>query len=226
MYNKIMQAIILAAGKGERMESLTIDTPKPLLKYDGKSLLHWKLDNMPDEIDEVIIVIGYFGKKIQETFGNSYKNKKITYVWDKEIKGTAMALWQTKDLLRGNFLVMMGDDLYGKEALLNAGKENWSITVKKVPHEHNGGRIELDEHGKLVNFLTAEKYRAKYTDNDYVFTGLYSLGEEIFDYPLVKMKTKDEWGLPQTLLQIVPNIDLKILETTYWNQITTSKDLK
>ena len=137
-----------------------------------------------------------------------------------------MALWQTKDILKGNFLVMMGDDLYNKEAFLNATKENWSITVKKINTEDNASRIELDKDGKLINFLTANKYREKYNDAGLAFTGLYSLNENIFNYPMVKMQTKEEWGLPHTLLSIVPYIDLKIIETDFWLPITSNYDLQ
>ncbi|MFA6269914.1 MAG: nucleotidyltransferase family protein [Candidatus Paceibacterota bacterium] len=221
-----MQAVILAAGKGKRMGNLTLDTPKPLLKYKDKSLLHWKIDNLPDIIDEVILVVGYLGENIKKIFGDIYQNKKIYYVQDQEIRGTGKALWQARDLLKGNFLVMMGDDLYSKEAFLNASAETWSLTVKKVPRENNSSRIELDEHGKLKNFITAEKYREKYNDEGYAFTGLYTLNQDVFKYPLVKMKKKEEWGLPQTLLQAIPKIDIKILETDFWKQITTPEDLK
>ena len=208
------------------MGNLTLNVPKPLLKYNGKNLLQWKLDNIPESVYEVIIVIGYLGEKIQETFGNSYQNKKISYVWDKEIRGTGMALWQTRDVLQENFLVMMGDDIYSKTAFINASKEIWSITVKKVDRENNSSRIELDETGKLKKFLTVKEYREKFDDGGYAFTGLYSLNKKIFDYPLIKMRTKDEWSLPYTLLQATTDIDLKILETDFWKQITVSEDLK
>lgn len=207
------------------MEDLTRDTPKPLLNFNGKSLLQWKIENLPDLVDEVIIVIGYLGDKISSTFGNFYSNKKITYVWDKEIKGTGMALWQTQDILKERFLVMMGDDLYSKQALEQAAFESWSITVKEVSHNNNSSRIETDENGRLVGFLTADRYREKYSDGGLAFTGLYSLSKPIFDYPLVKMKTKDEWGLPQTLLQAVKDFDIKIIKTDFWIQITSPQNL-
>lgn len=221
-----MQAVILAAGKGERMGNLTTDTPKPLLEYKEKSLLEWKFDALPENISEIILVIGYLGERIQEKFGDSYKGKKITYVWDKEMKGTGLALWKTRDVLKEKFLVMMGDDIYDEKALENATKEDWSITVMKVPFDSDTSRIETDKNGKLINFLTALKYREKYNDNGLAFTGLYSLRKEIFDYPLVKMKTRDEWGLPQTLLQTTQDISLKILEANFWKPITSPEDLK
>ncbi len=220
-----MQAVILAAGKGTRMGELSIDTPKPLLIYKGKTLLHWKIDALPPNIDEVIIVIGYLGEQIQKTFGSIYNNKKITYVWDKEIKGTGMALWQAKDVVKDKFLVMMGDDIYDRETFYKASQTEWSITVKKVSREDNSSRIEKDKNGKFINFITAEKYRSSYQDGGYAFTGLYTLSKKIFEYPLIKMKTKDEWGLPHTLLGLIKNFDIKIIETDFWKQITTIEDL-
>lgn len=221
-----MQAVILAAGKGTRMEHLTNGVPKPLLKYNEKSLLQHKIEDLPDSVEEIVMVVGYLGEQIKKEIGDFCKNKKILYIEDKEINGTAMALWQAKEILRDHFLVIMGDDIYSKEAFLNASKELWSITVKKIEPNHPASRIELDEKGRLVGFITADKYRLNHSDGGYAFTGLYSLGKEIFDYPMVKMSTKDEWGLPHTLLQVVPKIDLKILETDYWKQITSPKDLK
>jgi len=60
-----MQAIILAAGRGTRMGELTNDLPKPLLKISGRPILEYTLANLPREIDEVILVIGYHGHKIK-----------------------------------------------------------------------------------------------------------------------------------------------------------------
>lgn len=220
-----MQAVILSAGKGTRMGEMTKDFPKVLLEYKNKTLLEWKLEIMPENISEIVVVIGPYGNLIQDKFGESYNGKKIIYITEHESKGTAYAVWKAKDVLKGKFLVMMGDDLYSKESLEKACQFNWSITVKKVERDHEGSRIELDEKGNLIGFLTASQYREKHTDNGFVFTGLYSMDKEIFDYPLVKMKTKEEWGLPQTLLQVLPNKKIEILETDFWKQISEPEDL-
>lgn len=220
-----MQAIILSAGKGTRMGEMAKYVPKVLLEYKNKTLLEWKLGIMPENISEIVVVIGPYGNLIKDKFGKSYNGKKITYITENESKGTGFALWKAREVLEGKFLVMMGDDLYSKESLEKACESNWSITVKKVEREHEGSRIELDENGNLIGFLTADQYREKYTDGGFVFTGLYSIDTEIFDYPLVKMKTKEEWGLPQTLLQVLPNKKIKILETDFWKQISKPEDL-
>src|SRR5437773_1914053 len=102
-----MQAVILCSGHGTRMGELTKDTPKPLLKIKGKTLLEYKLERLPEVVDEIILNIGYLGGKIKAEIGPNFNGKKVTYVEDKFIQGTAKALWQAKDILRGRFLVIM-----------------------------------------------------------------------------------------------------------------------
>ena len=57
-----MKAIILAAGRGTRMGNLTEEIPKPMLLYKGKNLIEYKIDILPEEINEVLIVVGYWIK--------------------------------------------------------------------------------------------------------------------------------------------------------------------
>src|SRR5437016_4983418 len=109
-----MQAVILAAGHGTRMVELTQSVPKPMLTVAGKPLLEYKLDALPEKIDEVIIIVGYLGGVIQKHFGGLYDNKRILYVEQEKLDGTAGALWCAKDILHDRYLVMMGDDIYAK----------------------------------------------------------------------------------------------------------------
>src|SRR5215212_8859235 len=109
-----MQAVILAAGRGTRMVELTTEVPKPMLEVSGKTLLEYKFDALPEEVAEVIIIVGYLGSVIQRRFGGEYKGKKLFYVEQEELNGTAGALWHAKDILKDRFIVMMGDDIYTK----------------------------------------------------------------------------------------------------------------
>jgi len=108
-----MQAVILAAGEGIRLRPLTLDKPKPLVKIDGKTLLEHNLDQLIGLIDEVILIIGYKGDMIKEYIGSEYQSMKIKYIEQKEQLGTGHALMQAKKLIKGKFLVLMSDDLYG-----------------------------------------------------------------------------------------------------------------
>jgi len=76
-----MKAMILAAGRGERMRPLTDTLPKPLLEVKGKPLIVWHLENLArNGFKEVIINIAHLGYKIPELLGDGSKwNLYITY---------------------------------------------------------------------------------------------------------------------------------------------------
>jgi UDP-N-acetylglucosamine diphosphorylase / glucose-1-phosphate thymidylyltransferase / UDP-N-acetylgalactosamine diphosphorylase / glucosamine-1-phosphate N-acetyltransferase / galactosamine-1-phosphate N-acetyltransferase len=72
-----MQAVILAAGRGTRMNELTTAVPKPMLDVGGKPLLEYKINALPPEVEEVILIIGYRGNVVRAHFGGSYNDKHI-----------------------------------------------------------------------------------------------------------------------------------------------------
>ncbi len=67
-----MKAVILAAGRGKRMMPLTTDTPKPLLKVAGKTLLDHTIGLLPTEVTEIVVVVNYLGEQIVEYIKKNY----------------------------------------------------------------------------------------------------------------------------------------------------------
>ena len=66
-------AMVLAAGRGERMRPLTDATPKPLLTVHGKPLMQWHLEALArDGFGRVVVNTAWLGEQIQETFGSVY----------------------------------------------------------------------------------------------------------------------------------------------------------
>ncbi len=219
-----MQAVILAAGRGTRMKELTEGTPKPMLRVDGVTLLHHKLAELPELVDEVIFIIGYHGEKIREAFGDSYEGRKISYVEQKELNGTAGALWAAKDLLTDRFLVMMGDDLYSKEDVISVAETpDWAILVSPTEHMASGGRVIVED-GKVVRIEEGD-----YTGQAGLMnTNMFALDTRVFEYPMVpKSAGSSEYGLPQTVLPaaVSAGISLHALNATFWYQITSPEDL-
>jgi len=49
---------------------------------------------------------------------------------------------------------------------------------------------------------------------------------EIFNYELEKLSGREEWGLPQTLVKAAQDYDVKIIPTTFWQQLTDVDDVK
>lgn len=219
-----MQAVILAAGRGTRMGKLTKNTPKPMLKFKGKNLLEWKIEMLPKEIDEVILVVGYKSDVIKKYFKDNFNGRKISYVEDLKLTGTAHALWCAKDMLKDKFIVMMGDDIYSKESIAKCAKTPLSICCKVVEINEPGGRV-LIKNNNLNGFITQEKNLKLKKPSNLAFTGMYCLTKEIFKFKPVKLKTVDEWGLPQTLLKLTKKNRIRIVKTNEWKQISSPEDL-
>src|SRR3989344_6983516 len=122
-----MQAIILAAGIGKRMRPLTLRKPKPLLSVAGKPVLKRTLDQLVGLVDEVILVVGYKGKMIEDHFGSSYRRMRLRYVWQRNPLGTGAAAKRALPYLRGDFLLLYGDDLYERKDIQKVLKKRPSI---------------------------------------------------------------------------------------------------
>ncbi|MFA7636886.1 MAG: sugar phosphate nucleotidyltransferase [Monoglobales bacterium] len=110
-----MKAIILAAGKGKRLLSETMNMPKVLRLAAGKPLIGHVLDNI-DFIDpkDIVIVAGYKREMVFETLGDKY-----TYAVQDEQKGTGHAVMMAKEAFKGyngDVIILYGDmPLFKKE---------------------------------------------------------------------------------------------------------------
>ena len=107
-----MKAMILAAGRGERLRPLTDKTPKPLIKVAGKSLIEYHLQNLSAAgFKEIVINTAWLAENIHHQLGNgeSY-GVTIQYSDEGEALETAGGIINALPLL-GNkpFLVVNGD---------------------------------------------------------------------------------------------------------------------
>jgi MurNAc alpha-1-phosphate uridylyltransferase len=69
-----MRAMILAAGRGERMRPLTDTTPKPLLKVAEKSLLEYHLEHLVAAgFIDIVINLAYLGGQIEQALGDGHR---------------------------------------------------------------------------------------------------------------------------------------------------------
>jgi MurNAc alpha-1-phosphate uridylyltransferase len=107
-----MKAMILAAGRGERMRPLTDHTPKPLLKVGGKSLISWHLERLAAaDFQDIVINHAHLGEQIESALGDgSQWGVRIQYSPEKIALETAGGIANAMPLL-GNapFLVVNGD---------------------------------------------------------------------------------------------------------------------
>ncbi len=122
-----MKAVILAAGKGIRMKPLTNETPKPLLKVNGKVLIDHVLEALPYEIKEIIIVVKYLGDQVKDHVGDENRWRTITYVEGSD-KGNSYSFLAAGEHLKDErFLLIYGDEIPNRTNINNCLREHLSV---------------------------------------------------------------------------------------------------
>lgn len=212
------------------MGELTKEIPKPLLVINGKNLIAWKLDALPSEITEVLIVVSHKAEVIRTVFGETYTApsgvKKITFVEQGEPRGTADALWAAQKYITDPFISMMGDDIYNSSDIQNIVNEpGWAMTTthaQSFPHVLD---VVADENG----FLKEVFYDTEGNRGDILLdVCLYKFTPDVFKAPLVKLETKDEYGLPQSVISyaLSQKIPVKVLQATQWIKVNSPADIE
>ena len=215
-----MKAVILAAGKGTRMQPLTFEKPKPLLTVADKTLIEHNLEQLNGLVDEVIIVIGYKGEMIRKHLGDKFKDIKISHVEQKEQLGTGHAIMQAKDFVKGRFIVMMGDDLYFRKDIENCIKYDLSILVKKVKDPSSFGVI-VKEGDKVKEIVEKPKEFV----SDLANTALYVFDERLFSaLENSKKSSRGEYELIDAVNVLASDITVVIANN--WIPICYPEDLE
>ncbi len=148
-----LSVIILAAGKGTRMQSAK---PKVLQTLAGKSLLGHVLDTCDQlTVDDTIIVYGFGGEQVQTHINKQYAHLPITWVAQTEQLGTGHAVKVTlTDLPKeGQSLILYGDvplvSCQTLTALKSANTHGMSMLTLTVENPFGLGRIKRDKEGNI-----------------------------------------------------------------------------
>ncbi|MBI2405389.1 nucleotidyltransferase family protein [Candidatus Gottesmanbacteria bacterium] len=173
-----MKAIILAAGKGERMRPLTLKTPKPLLKVNGKSIIDYVLGSFGPEIDEVIIVVKYLGSQIKKYIGEKNRGMKVRYALG-SVKGSASSFMATKKYLKSErFLLIYGDEIPDPIDVKNCLAKDLSILVFTSKNPQANGIAFLKKDGTIRKIIE----KPKSPKSNLAVDGVMVLNTDMFDY--------------------------------------------
>lgn len=220
-----MKAVIFAAGKGTRLGSLTKNIPKPLLKINNSPILEHTLLSLPLEITEVIMIVGYLGDKIKNYFGDDFNGRKIVYVRQDELLGTAYALRLARQYLKNEekFMVLNADDIYKTKDLKRCMNDSLVFGVcNTVNPSGHFWTIKVDGNNVIEGMekpLDDKKKRL-------IGTGVYVLDKRIFRFKPVKIKNGNEYGLPQTIFKMAKKYTIKAFLMDSWLPINTLYDLR
>lgn len=124
-----MKAIILAAGRGSRLENLTSDVPKCLIKLNGKSLLNYQLEALKGAgINEIGIVVGYLAHKINHNGLIYFKNERWSQT-NMLFSLTCAKKWLESDA----FIMSYSDIIYNSSVINSLASSDGDIVVPYNP---------------------------------------------------------------------------------------------
>ena len=111
-----MKGLILAAGDGGRLRPLTLQTPKVLLDAGGYPLIHYPINALRSAgVDELAVVVGYQGAKVEATLADAYPEVTFLYNEDHE-GGNALSIGVARDFMQDeSFVLCMGDHPIGPD---------------------------------------------------------------------------------------------------------------
>jgi MurNAc alpha-1-phosphate uridylyltransferase len=146
-----MRAMILAAGRGERMGVLTQHTPKPLLRLNGRYLIEYMILNLQQaNITEIIINVAYLGDQIIAALGDgSQYGVTITYSKESERLETGGGIFKALPFFKGQpFVVVSGDIVtdFPMHTLPHDLKAYAHLVMVDNPDFHAQGDFGLQHH--------------------------------------------------------------------------------
>ena len=168
-----MKAMILAAGRGERMRPLTDTTPKPLLEVQGKPLIVHHLEALARAgFTEVVVNLSWLGEQIRERLGDgSAFGVSIEYSEEPEALETAGGIRQALPLLGDRFAVVNADVFtsYDFARLRDSDASAHLVLVTNPDHNRDG------------DFSLADGLVGNHGDPLYTFSGIACYRRRFFD---------------------------------------------
>lgn len=181
-----MQTLILAGGFGTRLRNIVKDYPKSMAVVNNKPFLEYLvLQLKKHSIIDIILSIGYLGKKIKEYFKDGTKwGVNIKYSEEDRSLGTGGALRLAQRIIKeDNFLVLNGhsylDIDFGKLIKFHENKRAIAtIALVAVDNPKRYGLVEIADDGQIIEFVEKEKNSGLNLING----GVYVFSREIFDF--------------------------------------------
>lgn len=197
-----MKAVLMAGGRGTRISSIVSDIPKPMIKIQGVPVLEHEIECLKAQgFNDIIITVSHLGEQIKDYFGDGSGispvtgrpfNVKISYFFEKEPLGNAGALFQIKDQLTEDFLLLNADILFDVDfkRFVEYHKEKGGlVTLFTHPNNHpfDSGLVITGENGSVIQWLTKEDERPEYYKNC-VNAGLHVVSPELLNQKIETQK--------------------------------------
>lgn len=211
---EIPQVVILAGGLGSRLGSITEKVPKSLIEVNGVPIITRILDWAFEQgCRRCLILTGHLG----EMFENYEHELDLTFVREPKPLGTGGALWNARDQLENEFILLWGDDYHpiSYSSLINSHRQNNALLTMTVTEEHQSMNLRY-ENGKVIEYNKSSPSKN--------FNG-YEAGTSIVDKEVIETYGKNgKWSWEETVYPALSGeITAHIDNTKFWDMGTPER---
>ena len=177
-----MEAIILAGGKGTRLQSVVSDVPKPMAPVNGKPFLEYVMNHLADfGISRVILSVGYKHKCIMEYFKHEYRDMEIEYAVEEKPLGTGGAIKLALGKCNEDRVFILNGDTFfdvdykAMRAFSESAKSPLVMAVCEMENFDRYGSLDI------VNGHVAAFKEKKFCSKGFINGGIYDVSRYILD---------------------------------------------
>jgi len=207
-----MQAVILAAGRGTRIQPLSASAPKPMLPAGDRPIAAHVADAAVDAgADELVFVVGYEADVVRDYFGTTYRDTSVTYAVQEEQAGTADAVRTAAPHLDGDFAVLNGDNLYDPADVATLFERGPSVAAVHRPDPSSYGVLSTDD-----GCVTDIREKPDDPESTLVNAGAYVFPFETCDWLDVPRSERDEHEITDVLARAIERVTVTPVELDRW----------
>lgn len=200
-----MKAVVLAAGKGERLYPFTKTRPKPLIPLLDKPILERIIEYLLPHTEEIVVISNI---QVLEYLKKREIKKVIPILQREGTRGTAAAL-MTSPAIQDDFIVVYGDLVFENTALdYIMGSDTPSILGVEVEDPRSYGVIETTENGDLKNIIE----KPESPPSKMINGGIYKLPKDVWEIiKEVKPSVRGELELTDVVTTLARKRSVKVI---------------
>lgn len=181
-----MKIVIMAGGKGTRISSIAADIPKPMIRIMDKPILEYQIECLKRQgFIDIVIIVGHLGSVIMDYFkdGSAF-GVNIRYFCEKEPLGTAGALFQMREVLTEDFIIVNGDVIFDIDFCRMVKyhyQRDGLATIFTHPNDHpyDSTLITTGDNSRVTGWLHKEDERKFYKNR--INAGIHILSPKVLD---------------------------------------------
>jgi len=236
-----MQALILAAGMGKRLKSLTKDNTKCMIKVNGETIIERMLSQLDGlGLSKIIIVTGYEGEKLVEFVSELEIDTPLEFIHNEIYYRTnnIYSLYLAKDCLLEEDTLLLESDLVFEDAAINKIIDDFYpnlALVAKFESWMDGTVVEIDEENNIKSFIDRKGFEFEKREKYFKTVNIYKFGREFSETHYVPFleaycKALGNNEYYEQVLKVIalldnPGIKASLLDGEDWYEIDDIQDL-